>query len=330
MRTRSMLSATMLGLVLAGGVAAGQVAASENAASLYLLGSGGPGTAIMPPLKGVFFDNLGYVYDGELGGSGSLPAGGNVLVDAKGTIIADFASLLWVPSANFAGGTLGVGGILPYGHLNLEGSAILTGPLGHQFTGAASDSAWIVGDPVAMAMLGWKMGDLHVQLANLLNVPIGGYRDGQLANLSFHRWADDLSLAATWHSDTSGWDVSGKTGLTFNGTNQATNYRTGTELHAEAAVEKTLSKSWSLGVQGYYFQQLTNDSGSGALLGPFKGMETGVGVTAAYHFSAGRMPATLRGRVTQDLDAENRLKGTGVWLDFSVPLQLKMPAAAAD
>jgi hypothetical protein len=222
------------------------------------------------------------------------------LVDAKGTIVADFAGLSWVPAT--------------------------IAPPGHRFSGAVSDS----GDPVTTATLGWKMGELHVQLANLINIPAGGYRDGQLANPSFHRWADDLSLAATWRDDRQGWDVSGRTGLTFNETNPATNYRTGTELHAEAAVEKTLSKAWSLGVQGYYFQQLTSDSGSGALLGPFKEIEAGIGITGAYHFAIGRMPATLRGRVTQDIEAENRLKGAGVWLDFSVPLQLKTPAAAAD
>lgn len=329
MRTKPILGRTLLATALVAGLAAGRATASENAGSLYLLGSGGPGAAIMPPLKGVFFDNMGYAYDASLGGGKNLPVGGNVVAEADGTIVADFASLLWVPSTDFAGGTLGIGAIVPYGYVDLDGTAIVTGPLGRKFTGKVADSAWIVGDPVAMAMLGWKKGDLHIQLANMLNVPIGGYRDGQLANLSFHRWADDLSMAATWHDDKVGWDLSGKTGLTFNGTNQATNYKTGTEFHAEAAVEKTLSKAWSLGVQGYWFQQLTGDSGSGALLGPFKGREAGLGVTAAYHFNAGRMPAVLRGRVTQDLDAVNRLKGTAVWLDFSVPLQLKMPAGPA-
>ncbi len=31
--------------------------ASESGSSFYLLGSGGPGAALLPPLQGVFFDN---------------------------------------------------------------------------------------------------------------------------------------------------------------------------------------------------------------------------------------------------------------------------------
>ena len=72
--------------------------------------------------------------------------------------------------------------------------------------------------------------------------------------------------------------------VTFNGTNDATNYDTGTEFHAEASVEKIFSSAFSAGLQAYRFHQLTGDSGSGAFLGANKGTVTGVGATAAFNF----------------------------------------------
>jgi hypothetical protein len=158
----------------------------------------------------------------------------------------------------------------------------------------------------------------------LLNVPIGNYRDGQLANLAFHRWAFDTSLAVTWLDPKSGWDVSGKAGLTFNGENDATNYKTGTELHVEGAVEKIFSPSFSAGLQAYYFQQVSGDSGAGATLGDFKGRVGGFGATAAYNFKiAQKIPATLRLHAMTEFDAKNRMEGNSVWVDFTMPLWVK-------
>ena len=48
---------------------AGQAEATENGASLYLLGSGGPGTAVMAPFEGVYLDKLIWIYDGNASAS---------------------------------------------------------------------------------------------------------------------------------------------------------------------------------------------------------------------------------------------------------------------
>jgi hypothetical protein len=54
---RRLVQGLGVGLVVALAAGAHQAQASEGGASLYLLGSGGPGNAVMPPLRGVFFDN---------------------------------------------------------------------------------------------------------------------------------------------------------------------------------------------------------------------------------------------------------------------------------
>jgi hypothetical protein len=300
--------------------------ASESGTSVYLLGSGGPAAAVSPPLKGVFFSNTLYGFSGSVSGSKPFVVGGKLAAGLDANVVADFPALLWVPSTHFAGGTLMLGAVVPFGEPRAKATVTVTGPLGTQITREVSDSAFVVGDPLLTGSIGWASGNWHAQLATLFNIPAGQYREGELANLAFHRWAGDLSGAVTWFNPKTGWDVSAKAGFTFNGTNPATDYTTGSEFHLEGAVEKALSPAFSLGVQAVYFQQVSADTGSGAKLGPFEGTEVGLGGAAAYNFMIGKMPATLRLHGMAEFDATNRLPGTAVWLDFSVPLSLQLPA----
>jgi hypothetical protein len=323
---------TGFGLALGGCAAAlstlsaGAAIASESGASVYLLGSGGPGAGALPPIQGVFFANTVYYYDASLGGGKSLPLGGKVVADVDATVLANFATVLWVPSTNLGGATVALGAVLPVGRPSVDASSVLTGPGGGQIGRTISGEDVLIGDPVLTAEVGWKAGKVSFAASGLLNIPIGQYQEGALANLSFNRWAGDASLAATWRDK--GWDISGKAGLTANGENEATLYTTGTEFHLEGAIEKTFSKTWSAGLQAYHFNQLSGDRGPGAVLGPFKGRVSGVGATAAYSFEIGRRPATLRQHAFKEFGARNRPEGAAMFLDFTMPLKLVLPPRA--
>ncbi|KQW82001.1 SphA family protein [Brevundimonas sp. Root1279] len=331
MRVSVSTSFLAAGAVIAGLAAAAApdaAQASEGGASFYLLGSGGPGVGMVPPLKGTYFANSLYYYSGSAGGDRQFPVGGNVVLDLDATIVADFATVLWVPSTDIAGATLAVGLVIPFGEPDVTVSGVVTGPLGNSVGVSRSDSAFVFGDPVATAMLGWSEGKTHLNVSATVNIPVGDYREDQLANLSFNRWAVDTSVAATWHDPDSGWDVSGKVGVTFNGENEHTQYETGTELHVEGSVEKAFSKTFSAGLQAYHFDQLTGDSGPGSRLGPFKGRVTGLGATAAWNFEMAHRPASLRLRAFKEFNVENRLEGESLFLDFSIPLVVQMPPGA--
>lgn len=323
------LGPTPLVIALAAACAAAPAAASEGGASLYLLGSGGPGAAVLPPVEGVFFDSTFYWYDGSVEASREFVIGGNVVAGLDATIAADFLTALWVPSTNVLGGTLAIGTTIPAGLPDVTASAVLTGPGGGTIGVSREDDAFVIGDPVINAQLGWNVGgNSHVALSTMINVPIGMYREDQLANLAFHRWAVDASLAGSWHDPELGWDISGKAGVTFNGTNDYTDYKTGTEAHFEMSIERIFSPQFSAGLQAYRFVQISGDSGTGAVLGPNKGEVTGLGATAAYSFPLGKMPATARVRVFEEFDAVRRLEGTSVMLSLTVPLSMKLPPGA--
>lgn len=165
-------------------------------------------------------------------------------LDAR--IIADFPTILWVPSTDVLGGMLALGVAVPVGDVRARVNVVLTGPGGGQIEINRRDDAFVVGDPVGTAALGWNAGkNTYVQLAGTVNVPIGHYREGELANLAFHRWAVATSAAVTWRDPKAGWDLSAKAGSTFNGRNDDTDYNTGNELHLEAAVERIFSESFS-------------------------------------------------------------------------------------
>ena len=327
-RTRARwIAAAAGGAVLA--FVAGHAEASEGGASVYLLGSGGPGAAVVPPIEGVFLLDTQYYYSGEASAGREFVIGGNVVAGLDATVNANFATVLWVPTTDLAGGPLAVGLALPIGGPDVEVSATLTGPGGRQIERSKSDSAFVMGDPLVTAIWGWKSGKTNIAASTLINVPIGQYRKDKLANLAFHRWAADVSLAATYLDEEAGWDVSGKAGFTFNGENDYTSYETGTEFHAEASVEKKFNKTWSAGVQGYYFEQVSGDSGAGARLGSFKGRVAGLGVNGAYNFLLfGKAPATLRLHAIKEFEARNRLEGESIFLDFSMLLWVNMPPGA--
>lgn len=303
--------------------------ATESGTSVYLLGTGGPGVAIMPPLEGIFVDNTAYLYEGNAGGSRDFVLSGNVVSDLDASAFIDITSVLWVPTTNFAGGTLALGMAVPVGGPSVDVSAVLSGPLGNQIGLSVEDSTFTLGDPLLLAALGWKSGKWHIQASTMVNIPIGDYDYGELANISFNRWATDFSLATSWHDTESGWDVSAKAGVTFNGTNKKTNYDSGTEFHLEGAIEKTLSPHFSLGVIGYHFQQLSGDSGDGAVLGSFKGQVSALGGTAAAHFKVGPIPMALRVKVLEEFNAKNRMEGTVGFISLAFPISVKMPPGAA-
>jgi hypothetical protein len=312
--------------VLAVALGAGSARASESGTSFYILGTGGPEAAVLPPIPGVFLANTAWYYNGSARADRQFVIGGNLVAGVQTTVWADFPTFLWVPTTNLGGATLALGVVPVFGEPSVNASAVLTGPLGRQFAFSKSDSQFVAGDPVLLGALSWKFGKTTLQGSTQINVPIGDYREGQLANLALHRWAEDLSFAATWHDDKSGWDVSGKVGVTFNGTNHATDYTTGTESHYEVSIEKALSPKFSLGFQTYYFYQLTGDSGPGAKLGGFEGRVLGVGGQGAYNFTvAGKIPVTLRLHGTTEFDAKNRLEGHTIWLDLSMPLYARTP-----
>lgn len=119
---------------------------------------------------------------------------------------------------------------------------------------------------------------------------------------------------------TTGIDVTNVVGVTFNTENEATNYKTGNELHWDWSISKTWQSGLSIGAIGYAYKQLTDDSGSGAVLGGFRGRVTAVGASLGYDFTIGKLPVSTRVRYYHEVQTVNRFEGNAGFLSISMPL----------
>jgi len=292
--------------------------AAEGGAGFYLLGSKGPAAAVMPP-AGLYFQNDLYFYSGSLGGETQLPTGGKLAIGVDGRAALTLPTLLWVAPEPMLGGSLGLSFTLPIGWKETTADLTVAGPRGGTAEADVGDDIFTIGDPVASAMLGWSSGKLHWQVGTLINIPAGDYQDGEISNVAFHHWGADIYTAMTWLDPTTGLDLSGVVGVTFNAENPATDYRTGNEFHFEGAISKNFSEATSAGILGYYYEQLTGDSGDGAS-GPFKGKVSALGLTFGHNFLVKERPVAARVKYFHEFDARNRAEGDVVILTLSMPI----------
>ncbi len=290
--------------------------AAESGTGFYLLGSKGPLAGIVAP-PGLYLANDTYIYAGSVGAGRNLPIGGRVEAGIDATAYIDLTTGLWVLPQSIMGGNLALSATIPWGGQDIDASASVVGA---GVGASAHDNVFTVGDPVLGAALGWHAGNWHWTTGLMVNVPVGDYQKGEIANIAFHHWGADLNGALTWLNPALGWDVSTAVGVTFNAENPTTDYRTGTEFHLEGAVTKMLSPSFSLGPVGYYYQQISGDSGAGARLGDFRGRVAALGGTAAYSFQLGNTPVSTRLKVYREFAVENRLEGTAGYLSLSFPI----------
>ena len=298
---------------------AGSAFAAEGASSFYLLGQRGQGAAVLPP-EGLFFSAPNYLYSGDIGASESLPFGGSLALDVDADLFLALPTAIWVTPVDVLGGDLALTGTFVLGNADLDASATLAIPGLGAGTASFSDERWAVGDPAFGAIVGWQAEELNYLLSANVNVPVGDYDAGRLSNISLNRWAGDLTGAATWLDSESGFELSGAAGITFNGENDDTDYETGTEFHFEAAAAYHFSPTFSVGVNGYHYQQLTGDSGAGATLGDFKGRVSALGPMMSATFMLGPIPVAASLRYFHEFNVENRLEGHAGWLTISVPL----------
>jgi hypothetical protein len=330
------------GLVSAPLLCNGAAFAAEEGKSVYLLGAAASMAGMTPP-PGAYFSSLTYLFDGRASGDAALsrtlgqagdqlPPFGVLRTDASLKLRAKVAlnvfSLMYVAPETILGGHFGVGVLAPVGYqtvdVNMTALTNLTLPDGTTLqngrTFSISDNTFAFGDPLALAFIGWNSGFFHWKLTGMVNVPVGSYAKANLVNMGFNRWAADVTGSMTYLNTENGFELSLAPGITFNGENPATNYKSGTEFHVEGAAMKHLTKTFALGVAGYHYQQISGDSGSGAVLGSFKGRVSALGPNLTYNFQVGKTPVLTSVRFLHEFNVKNRLAGNVGLFTLTIPL----------
>ena len=239
---------------------------------------------------------------------GSLVAGLDARADAL-AIAPTYTFATPVLGAQAAVAVIGVPGRVRVGV-----EATLAGPNGGAVSGSRSDARSTWADVFYQGTLKWNHGVHNTMVYVTGNVPSGTYDPGRLANLSFGFVAVDAGAGYTYLNPQTGHEFSVVGGLTYSGINRDTQYRNGIDSHVDWAASQFINQHVHIGIAGYFFQQLTGDSGAGATLGPFKGRAIGIGPQIGFMFKAWEgYSGYLNLRGYRDVDVENRPRGTTIF-----------------
>jgi hypothetical protein len=208
-----------------------------------------------------------------------------------------------------------VAAILPYAWLDISANLQLPGG---GSVGRRSKVSGFGDLTLVPVMLAWKTSDnWQVEALMPIYVPTGSYKQGRLGNPGLNYWTFDPMVGVAYMNKESGFNAMLQAGYAMNTENSDTDYQSGSILHFDAAIQQIVplgSGYLTLGAEGFYFDQLTGDSGSGAVLGGFKGMTAGLGPVLGYIQPIGKDSLALELKWLNEVDTKNRLEGDYIWL----------------
>ena len=178
----------------------------------------------------------------------------------------------------------------------LAGSALLVGKI------------WdVIIDPF---ILGWHSKNFHVTTGIDIYIPVGSYNQDRLANTGRNYWTFEPIVAFTYLSD-GGFEISAKFMYDFNTENDDTKVQSGQEFHVDYAVGYHIGKEWIVGLNGYYYQQVTEDEQNGNDVGN-KGRVFAIGPAVQYNYK--NMSFTAKWQ--PEFEARNKPEGNKFWFNF--------------
>ncbi len=257
-------------------------------------------------------------YEGSASANLALPIAGSLDLGVSAVSNSAVLGLTYVFEPRVFGARVMTGVFVPLQSLEVEATASITS------LGSASrrDTTSGIADITIIPFdFSWKKGDWTY--SGLLNVyaPTGGFSTSNLANLGKNYWTFDPTIGINYFSEKSGFSATLFAGLTMNTTNDATDYRSGNGLHFDATVAQYLPVGKGLlgiGATGFFFQQVSGDSGSGAALGSFEGRTVGVGPVLSYILPMGKQSLAAELKWLPELETENRVKGNYIWFKIGM------------
>ena len=312
--------------------------ADEGGVSFWLPGLYGS-LAAAPLVPGWSFASV--YYHTSVSQSGSIAAAREISVNhLSATLKVNLdlnlksnADLVFLnPSYVFAtpvfGGQLAIGVAAVTGRVDTSLDGTLTamlGPLAATRTGRIDSSLTGFGDLYPTVSLRWNNGVHNFMVYGTGDIPVGAYDPTRLANLGIGHGAIDGGLAYTYFNPQSGFEASATTGFTFNFENPDTNYTNGVDWHLDWGMSQFLSKQFFIGAVGYFYNQITADSGQAAFLGSNESRVMGVGPQIGYIFPISEQTqGYLNLKGYYEFNSYRRLEGWNLWLTFAIS-----PAAPA-
>ena len=300
-------------------------AADEAGVSFWLPGQYGS-YAAAPGTPGLSFEATFYHATASANAGANFARGGGIEVGIKSP--SDF--LMLTPTYSFDGKVLGgqpaLGMTALVGRNMTSASATVTGPVGGTLSGSQSDQVFGLGDLSPTASLKWNRDVHNFMVYATAGIPVGAYDPTRLAALGLGHWAVDGGVGYTYLNEKAGVEFSAVVGLTYNFVNPYTQYRSGNDAHVDWAFSPYVSEKMHVGAVGYFYNQLSGDSGAGAALGEFKSRVAAIGPQIGFFLPLGDRQGYLNLRAYYEFAAQNRPEGWNAYITFSVePPEQKRP-----
>jgi hypothetical protein len=187
-------------------------------------------------------------------------------------------------------------------------------------------------DPSKLTHL-WKY-----QTAFGIYAPSGNYQSGNAGNIGRNYWTFEPSGAVSYlryptEKSKNAYEFTTAVGFDFNTKNNTTHYQSGDQFHLDGTVamyRPMFGKGCTedpyfygclnlgIGASGFFYQQITRDSGSGAFQGSFEGMTTGIGPSFSGLYRTKTLDIGSEVKWLPELSVSNRLQGNYIWLKIVV------------
>lgn len=304
-------------LVLAGStfLIVGESPAAEGGYSNYIPGTYGDFAMAVEPADDWTLRNDLYFYTAD---EGETVRSGRVELEADLKFIGNFTTILYKPDVQILGAQYALGAFIPILYADIE-STVSLAPGGPGSTLSEDADAFGLADiALVPLLLYWETGNFHTSFAQYIVAPTGDYDENDPINTSLNYWSFDSNLAITYLNPDKGWELSANLGYIYNTENSDTDYQTGEEIHLDYAVNRYLSETFAIGVQGFYLRQISGDSGEGAVLGSFKAEVAGIGPAVLWVTSIADKEVSFIAKWFHEFKADRRLEGDHVMASFAL------------
>lgn len=316
--------ATLAGLTLG----SNPLLAVEGGTSAYLMGSRDSFAGIVPG-PGTYVGVDFITFSGDIAGVSldGLPVRAKVDVDVN--LIKLSATQVF--DASIFGGTPAININVPILDVGIGFSPLTPAALaGTNLTDRTSG----IGDITITPMVGWHSGNLHYSMALSIFAPVGDYNTATvdltppvgvdaLSN-GKNIWSFQPVFSVTHFDPTNGIELSAATSLLFSTKNSATNYQTAPAFTLEATAMQHLPNGFAFGATGYMYQQLSDDSGSGAAAtraalatNSLRAQAFGLGPIVTYSNKALGIPLNFKLKYYKEFAVEKRFESEIVWFNAS-------------
>ena len=292
--------------------------ADEGGVSFWLPGQFGSFAAV-PSAPGWALGAIYYHLAADASASKSFLIGGNVVAGLNARADLVFLAPTYTFAAPVLGGQAALGLIGAFGRMRGTGEVTFTDLKGGQLSISQADTVTSGSDLYPLGTVKWQRGKNNYLVYTLLGVPVGAYQTGRLANIGTNHWSIDAGGGYTYFDAQEGHEFSAVAGLTYNFENPDTHYRNGIDGHLDWAASQFLSEEVHVGIVGYFYRQLSGDSGSGARLGDFESRTNGIGPQVGYFFPVAGGKGYVNLKAYWEFDASHRAEGWNTWLTLAIP-----------